>query len=215
MRIIAAAIALVLFCGPAVALDSSKSNYEDLVARAEAGDTALDYTALRMAYARTDNYDPYAKEIRPLYTVAVVMSGKNDCITATAAARQVLKIDYTFIQMHLLVGDCLKTFGDGRGAAREAAIAQGLSASLLASGDGKSLQTAYVVVTLAEESFVLVPLGITKQRHTAVGGDGHFYDRVAGVDKITSEPREVFFTADVILAGTARLMNKPPSGSHP
>lgn len=191
-----------------MALAQDPPKYEDLVARAEQGDATLDYTALRTSYAMSDSYDPYAMQTRPLFSAAWQAFEAKDCTTAVASARAMFKINYVTIPMHFVVSDCLKQAGDTAGADRENAVAHGLAKSLVDSGDGKSMATAYTVVTLSEEGFVTTMLGFKEEKQSLLAADGHQYDLLEGKDEKTGEPRAAYFNIDAIFAGMARKMRK-------
>jgi hypothetical protein len=187
--------------------------YEDLVARAERGDTALDYTALRNAYAVSAGYDPYGMKSKPLFSAAWKAFEAGDCTTALASARAMFAINYVTIPIHFVVGDCLRRAGDVAGADREEAIGRGLADSLRNSGDGKSTETAYKVVTLSEEGFVLTMLGFKEEQQSLLRDkDGHQYDLVEGRDEKTGEMRRAYFNVDALFAGMAKSLGLKESG---
>jgi hypothetical protein len=203
-RILLGVVLAVLLAGPAAA-----DAYTDLVARAEQGDATLDYAALRNAYALSDHYDPYAAQTRPLFDAAWNAFQAKDCNRAVASARAMFAINYVTIPMHFVVSDCLRQAGDAAGADREAAIARGIAKSLLDSGDGKSIATAYHVVSLNEEGFVLTMLGFHEEKQALLSDGGHQYDLLEGKDEKTGEPRSAYFNIDAIFAGEAKMLGKP------
>ncbi len=207
MRLAVLCLAAVLASGASAA---DAPTYEDLVARADAGDATVDYTALRLAYVQSATYDPYAMQTRPLFAAAWQAFQAKDCTTAVASARAMFKINYVTIPMHFVVSDCLKQAGDTAGADREAAIARGLAESLRNSGDGKSLDTAYVVVTLSEEGFILSMLGFKEERQALLNHDGHQIDLLEGKDDQTGEARSAYFNVDAPFAGLARQFSGKP-----
>ena len=193
-----------------VAAAGEAAKYQDLVARAEAGDVSLDYTALRLSYALSDSYDPYALQTADLFNAAWNAFQAKDCATAMAKTLALLKINYVSIPMHFVRADCLAQSGDKPGSDRETAVARGLARSLLASGDGKSIATAYVVVTLSEEVFVLSDLGFSKEKQSLLKDGDHFYDLLEGRDAKTGESRSAFFNVDALFAGMARKLTGEP-----
>lgn len=203
-------IALSFLLWPIAAM-AEGPKYQDLVARAEEGDATLDYTALRLSYALSDSYDPYARETAELFSAAWNAFQAKDCATALAKTQALLKINYVSIPMHIVRSDCLAQAGDKTDADRELAIGRGLARSLLASGDGKSAATAYVVVTLSEEGFVLSNLGFNKEEQSLVRDGGHFYDLLNGRDAKTGEMRSALFNVDALFAGMARELTGPPA----
>jgi hypothetical protein len=153
--------------------------YDDLTAKAAAGDRSVDFTALRSAYPFTQQWDAFSKTTAPLMEQANAAAKGKDCDTALEKLDEVLKLDYTIIVAHRVRSDCLK----GNAAHIESRIADGLMDSLKRGGDGKSENTAYPVMTMHEERDLLAAKHIVlKTRETEVrGSDGHFYDVVHGI----------------------------------
>jgi hypothetical protein len=201
-RILLGVVFALLLATPATA-----DAYTDLVARADHGDATLDYTALRNAYALSDHYDPYGMQTKPLFSAAWEAFQAKDCNRAVASARAMFAINYVTVPMHFVVSDCLRQTDDAAGADREAAIARGLAKSLLDSGDGKSIATAYHVVSLNEEGFVLTMLGFHEEKQALLSDGGHQYDLLEGRDEKTGEPRSAYFNVDALMAGMARELD--------
>lgn len=171
----------------AAALVAERKQYQDrfadLVARAEAGDKKVDYTALRTAYIYSEHWDFYSPQVVGLLQQAAAAQKGGDCATALSATDDLLKLNFTVSEAHELRHDCLED--TDRGQARiESDIADGLTDSILASGDGESEKTAYVVNTQEEENRVLVHKHYQlRGRQTEVrGADGHFYDTVTAIE---------------------------------
>ncbi len=159
-----------------------QARYADLARRAVEGDSSVDFTALRVAYPYTDQWDPFGNKTAALMDQAAAASMGKDCATALAKLDEVLKLDFTIDAAHALRSDCLAETGDGPSAKVESAIADGLIRSLMNGGDGNAERTAYVVMTEREEMDVLANRHLVlKIRQTEVrGSDGHFYDEVQG-----------------------------------
>jgi hypothetical protein len=153
--------------------------YDELTARAASGDKSVDFTALRAAYPFTQQWDAYGRTIAPLVEQADAAAKGKDCATALEKVDEVLKIDYTAIEAHRVRRDCLK----GDAARIESRIADGLMDSLKRSGNGKTEETAYPVMSLHEEKDLLIEKHIVlKTRDTEVrGSNGRFYDVVHGI----------------------------------
>jgi len=156
-----------------------QSTYDELSTRAASGDKSVDFTALRAAYPFTQQWDAYGRTIAPLVEQANAAAKGKDCATALAKIDEVLKVDYTAIEAHRVRSDCLK----GDAGRVESRIADGLMDSLNRSGNGKTENTAYPVMTLHEEKELLVEKHIVlKTRDTEVrGSNGRFYDVVHGI----------------------------------
>lgn len=157
----------------------AQATYDDLTAKAVAGDSSVDFTVLRAAYPFTEQWDAFGKTSGPLLEQATAAAKGKDCGTALQKLDEVLKVDYTVIAAHRVRSDCLK----GHAARIESRIADALIDSLKRGGNGKSEETAYPVMTLHEERDILAEKHIIlKTRDVEVrGSNGHFYDVAHGI----------------------------------
>jgi hypothetical protein len=207
---LAFAVLVTLIASAAFAEGSPEPVYAELVARAESGDATLNYSNLRLSYSRSASYDPDGKQTAALFSAAWNAFQARDCRTALDRSAELLKINYVSIPMHFVRSDCLKQAGDQPGSDRELAIGRGLANSLLTSGDGKSTATAYVVVTLSEEGFVLTALGIRAEKQALLMADDGPYDLISGSDEKTGEPCSTYFRAGAIMSGVMQNLARPP-----
>jgi hypothetical protein len=198
-------------CSPAFAANAS---YAVLVAKAQRGDTDTDYTALRLAYAASYAYDPYSANTRDLFAAAWAALQADDCATAMKKSDALLALDFTNIPVHAIREKCLAKAGDTAAAARELDAGKGLALSLLSSGDGKSVATAFVVVTLGEEEFVLVHFGIDEKKQLLIYDHGRPFDVIEGVDKSSGQKVDICFDVSNLFAGMSRKLKDaaPPDG---
>ncbi|MGA2563089.1 MAG: hypothetical protein ABSF96_05955 [Steroidobacteraceae bacterium] len=184
----------------------AQDTYDDLTAKAAAGDRAVDFTALRASYPFTKQWDVYGKTSAPLMEQANAAAKGKDCVTALEKIDEVLKIDYTIIAAHRVRSDCLK----GDAARIESRIADGLMDSLTRGGNGKSETTAYPVMTVHEETDILKDKRIViKTRDVAVrGSNGRFYDVVHGVSIWNNEIhfQDVYFDVSTEVTGRSSAM---------
>ncbi len=91
-----------------------------------------------------------------------------------------LKVDYTYPLIHLIRSVCFRELGDSARAVREDAIYRSLTKSIMAGGDGKSPEAAFVVVLLTEERFVLMALDIDEKMQAMATKAGRNCDRIDG-----------------------------------
>jgi hypothetical protein len=169
-----------------------QATYDDLSARAAAGEKTVDFTVLRFAYPFTQQWDAFSRTSAPLMEQASAAAKGKDCDTALEKLDEVLKIDYTIIVAHRVRSTCLK----GDAARIESRIADGLMDSLKDGGNGKSEKTAYPVMTLHEERDILGEKHIVlKTRDVEVrGSNGRYYDVVHGISLWNGiSVKEVYF----------------------
>ena len=178
----------------------AQATYDDLAAKATAGDQSVDFTALRASYPFTEQWDAFGKTAAPLMEQANAAAQGKDCTTALEKIDEVLKIDYTMIAAHRVRSDCLK----GKVSHIEARIADGLMDSLKSGGNGKSERTAYPVMSLREERDLLKEKHIVlKTRDTEVrGSNGRFYDVVHGIELWNGfSVKDVYFDVTAEVSG--------------
>jgi len=188
----------------AMAAPPASSLYTELVAAAEWGHSKVDFRKLRYSYAFSGQYDPYGFRTRGLFNELTNALGAGDCGIVLRKADELLRDDYTSIEIHAARHKCLLRLGNRKDASREAAIEKGLAESILNSGDGKSAPTAYVVVTLAEERYVLSHLGITATRQRLLFREQTPFDLISGTSGPAQREASVYFNVAALLASTQR-----------
>lgn len=198
--------ALMLALIPAAADPAPEKTFEQWVAMAEAGDPAVDYTALRQAYVRSPGYDGYGMSWADKRKAFAANGESRDCAKGLALSADILKIDYTYTVAHLLRSVCLRQQGDLAGSEREKFIFRGLLQSVLASGDGNSPKTALVVFTMAEERFVLSYFDLTEKMQALVVDGGHNFDRIDAVEAKTGKPKTLYFNVDAMFGSLSRQL---------
>jgi hypothetical protein len=185
-----------LLCDPAMAAEPS---YDDLVAQVKSGKLDIDYSALRLSFASSPRYDPYgAVLIKAKAMISAYSAG--DCTGALASAKEILEIDFVEMDAHIVTGLCLKKAGDEDGARKERAVYDGLVNSVLKSGDGKTPQTAFSVISISEEYKVLAALGLARGTQSLVNAQGSSFDRLDAKSKTTGDPVTLYFNVDRMLA---------------
>jgi hypothetical protein len=166
------------------------------VAQIKGGNLDLDYTAFRYAYAASPNYDPYDFNVANQRNAIRSSYNAGDCDAAMAAANEILKVNFVQIDAHFVTGLCQKKAGNEEGARVGRTVADRLLKSVLTSGDGKTPQTAFVVIAIDEEYKVLGILGLVPGRQLLVKVDGADFDRLEAKAKNTGETVTLYFNID-------------------
>ena len=178
---------------------TASDNYENLLAKLTAGDTKIDFTALRLAYTRSKNADPYGADHdkRRQMNAAVI---ENRCDEAMKIADALLAVIYLSPETHAAKSACYRAAGDNAKAEFHKAIYLGLINSILARGDGSSPGTAYVVITTEEEYAVMRALGLTVWNQQYVRNGEHMFELLSGTDDRNKRTAIVYFNVDIPLA---------------
>jgi hypothetical protein len=181
--------AFAILAAPAHAAES----YESLAAKARAGEAGVDFAQLRALYAQSRAYNPYGTVITAATAAMRKAAAEDNCAETMKAAALVFQANPADIEAHYAAALCHKGHGDpARALYHEAAFKQ-LLAALLASGDGKSPQTAIKVISPGEEFFALSMLGLEPKDQALVQTDGKLYDLFTVVSEKTGEKSEIFF----------------------
>ena len=203
----AAAALFLLLAHPALGGEAeAESQYEKLLARVKSFDRTMDFAALRLAFTETPAYDPYGgdKDAQGAMDGALD-EGKHE--KAVELAEAVLAKKYVDLDAQLVCCIAYKELGNEEKAAFHRFVMHGLIDSILNSGDGKDAATAYVVIEVGEEYFILNVFGCRMKQQALVGHDGHMVDRMDVVDR---EGRELalFFNIDLPFSWLQKKMGK-------
>lgn len=189
---------MVTACTPLATREQVKSapSYNELLERAKRGDRDLDYQALRYAYAASPGYHPYGGSLRALKTAMGKAYREKDCARVNGEAAKILEIDYVDIDAHMLADLCFRQLGDTARAEFHRAAARGLMRSILQSGDGKSPESAFVVIAVDEEYSLIGAMSLKVQKQSLVNRDGHAYDRMDVTGADADKADVLFFNVD-------------------
>jgi len=113
-----------------------------------------------------------------------------------------LSIDYTSMLAHKILRQTYKMIGDSINSAKYKAIQFGLLNSIVKKGDGKSCETAWPVIQITEEYFILSMIGATLQKQSIVN-DGGICDKMDV--KEDGNLKTYYFETSKVFAGYKNL----------
>ena len=211
--VFASVLSFLIDCGTTFA-QSPAPSYEQMLAHARAGDSGVDYQALRFAYAAKPDFNPYGLTGASHRDGMFKAYQAGDCVTAAKEASQVLDVNFVNLDAHIISDMCYGRLGKEADRAREHAIATGLIRSIMDSGDGKTQQTAFVVISVDEEYSLLRVLRLKPGRQSLVEGDAHKIDQL-DTTRPDGQTQSVFFNVDRVFAAYGNLKGKPPPKPQP
>ncbi len=136
-----------------------------------------------------------------------------DWNTALAAANALLDLNYTDIEAHLMCAAAYEKRGDGTQALFHRTVARGLAKSIADSGDGKTVDTGFVVIAVPEEYQFLAVNGFAVRQQALLQGKNGPVDAMTVVDRKTNETRTFYFDVARVFAGYGRVLGGAKSGS--
>jgi hypothetical protein len=143
-----AILVLLLISSPAVATDDTETKYRDLVAAAKSGQP-VDWQALRFAYAESSAFDLLGVKSAAARKAMFEALRTDDYTGALAQANLILDQNFVDIDAHFVTEIANAKLGNADEAKKQHAIIIGLLRSI-ETGDGKTPETAFTVITVAE-----------------------------------------------------------------
>jgi hypothetical protein len=167
---------LLFLAGPATRVVGQQapplqdSTYHQLLARLKTRDTTIDFTALRLAFAASEDYAPYGSDADVHCDSLSAALEHGDFRRALNEADSALAIDYLDVRTHVLRAYAAEQLGDDAAASWHRAVATLLVRSVAQSGTG-AVDSPYVVISVAEE-YALLDMTGYRRTLQAVGQCG-------------------------------------------
>ena len=183
---------LALLVLPAASWSKDRSSeYSDLLAALKAGETKVDYGRLRLSYEDSSEHKK-AKDTSAEQKLMFSAFQAKDFAVALKQADAILDNEYINLDAHFVAYIASRELGDSAKADFHRAVFRGLIDSIQNSGDGKSPEKAWVVISVHEEYVLLRVLGYKPSQQSLVQKNGHFYD-VMKVNRIEDGSDATFY----------------------
>ena len=145
-----------------VAIPRYDDKYSKLVRQLEAGKTNINYREFRDSFLESEQFKVAANQKPDLDTLRKTMHElmkKSKYAEIVEVAKKMRSIDYTDMEAHKILQQTYKILRDARNQKKYHDIEFGLLNSIVKNGDGKTCQTAWPVIQVTEEYFILDMLG--------------------------------------------------------
>jgi hypothetical protein len=145
-----------------VAIPRYTDDYSKTVRQLEAEQTNINYRDFRDSFLESEQFKVAAEKKPDLDSLRKTMhelmkTAKYPDILEVA--KKMLSIDYTDMEVHKVLQQTYKILGDAPNQKKYHDIEFGLLNSIVKNGDGKTCQTAWPVIQITEEYFILDMLG--------------------------------------------------------
>ena len=171
----------------------AKKRYKELLEKAKKGE-AVDFREMRLAFFETPEYSPLTGMFD--YRALNGALGQGDYPGAIKAAEAVLERNFVDLNAHMVAYIAHRETKNEEKAKYHRTIADGLLESIKATGDGKSVATAFEVISISEEYAMFRALGVRAIKQSLVHDKGHSYDAVVVVDPRTNQQTTYYFNVD-------------------
>ncbi len=186
-------------------------SYAELLEAAKRDPDSVDFRELRLACAKTDDYNPYYLDDKDASSINDLME-QGDMAGAAQQVNQLLEANYLDIQWHIAAAAIYHELGDGLRTDYHKRFAFRLLDSILDYGDGKTPETAFIVINVGEEYAVLRALRLELKQQSLIELGGHSYDQIDGIQPDTGETCTLYFNIDLPFS-TLSHISKPAAGS--
>lgn len=192
-----AALAFLLAAGAGLAQkEQTQSEYASLLARVKKGDPSVDFKQLRFSYMESPERHS-AKDTSKEETGMFQALNAKDYKKAIEDADAVLAGAFVNMNAHFVEYVAYRELQNPVLSDFHKSVFSGLLKSLTDSGDGKTEETAYVVISVDEEYVLLNVLGLHADKQDVEHDGGHSYDLLEAVDPQTHEPVKLYFNVDI------------------
>jgi hypothetical protein len=172
---------------------AAQARYDALVAQARKGDAPVDMAELRRAFTETPAYHGTMMSV---YQSLWAPLGKGDFPAALRRAESVLDGNYVEVNAHMVASIAHQQLGNAARSAYHQQIANGLLRAIMATGDGASPQTPWVVIDMTEEYALLRVLNLSLRSQALSTAGGVSMDVLHVIDARTNEPRTIYINVD-------------------
>jgi Domain of unknown function (DUF4919) len=170
--------------------EQAPHQYVQLVERAKKGDSTVSFKELRRVFG---DWQCQKHSDAPDRQAMVDAFEKKDYAKAVELVEGVLDYEYVHRGMHLAAEDAYRHLGNTTKADEHKAVAEKLLDALLTSGDGKSAKTAFFVLSIREEYFIMSQLGYKPSSQALVSEGDRMFDVLSGTDSKTGNQVSLYF----------------------
>ena len=141
-----------------ITIPDSNDKYSEFVRQLEAGETNIDFLEFRESFLASEQFKKshnQSKFFDSLEQVMYVRMDEKDYQGVIATTIEMLSIDYTSMLAHKILRQTYEILDQPEKAEQYKSIQFGLLKSIVQNGDGKSCETAWPVIQIEEEYFIL------------------------------------------------------------
>ena len=188
-----------------VIIPNFNDKYCDYIKKLEAGKTDIDYQDFRFSFIESEQFkiaNEKSKDLDSLKNAMYVQMDKSNYQEIIKITKQMLSIDYTSMIAHKILRQTYQIVGDTINAAKYKTIQFGLLTSIVKKGNGQSCSTAWPVIQINEEYFILEMLGAKLQKQS-IYNKGGLCDKMEV--KVDGKKKTYYFETSKVFEGYEKL----------
>ena len=184
-----------------IIVPTHNDKYSTYVQMLERGETDIDYQDFRFSFLESKQFLIASKRKDDLDNLKKQMYAemdKSNYKEIVSITQQMLSIDYTNMLAHKILRQTYSILGDSVNAQKYKTIQFGLLHSIVDKGDGKTCETAWPVIQISEEYFILNMLG-AKTQQQSLYNEGGLCDKMDVV--VDGEKKTYYFEVSKVFEG--------------
>jgi hypothetical protein len=186
---------------PQVIIPTFNDKFCDYIKKIEAGETDIDYQDFRFSFIKSEQFKVASSKLSEFQNLKKEMyeqMDKSNYPELIKITKQMLSIDYTSMIAHKILRQTYKITGDTVNAAKYKTIQFGLLNSIVKKGDGKTCETAWPVIQISEEYFILEMLDAKLQKQS-IDNEGGLCDKMDV--KVDGTKKTYYFETSKVFEG--------------
>jgi hypothetical protein len=177
-----------------------KSEYALLVERVRGGDSSIDFRRLRISYAESPEFEASKSlDLSQQKKAAFAALNSRDFRTAVQVAGSLLEASFVDMDSHFVKYIAHGELREQEQSKFHKMVFTRLLKSITDDGDGKSMATAYHVISIAEEYTLMRVFRMALIRQKLLREAGHAYDAMDVKDLNSGATATLFFNVDIPL----------------
>lgn len=172
------------------------SEYASILARVKNGDLSIDFQRLRYSYMDSPERHAAKATIKERQDMITSLN-KKDYKKAVQKADVVLANEFVDMDAQFVEAVAHRELQETEKADFHKAVFNGLLKSITDSGDGKSKESAFVVISVDEEYVVLRVMGLRPNKQSVAHDGGHSYDVMETIDSASGKAVTLYFNVDI------------------
>ena len=178
---------------------SKMPKYESLLKKVKKGNKEINYFDFRMSFTRSKDYKPSNPELDSLRKKMIQELNSKEYKNAIKLADSILSKEYIDMYAHYTCYYAYTAMGDTVKASFHVFIMDRLLNSIIESGDGKSKESAFLIISSNEEYFLIFiyKLQVTEKSFTNLNGEP--IDVFKAVDPETKDSFELYFNTSLMI----------------
>lgn len=171
--------------------DEQSFNEEKTLALAQ--DPRTNFDALRFSYTQTSAYQPWASREHQAGLLLLEAQEEGDFELCLALADAILKNNFTSLLGHFGSASCNLALGNSEESTFHAWVLQGLIDSIRSSGNGETIESAYICYSPTEMRDFVRMLDLLMYRQEYVGTGSKQIERIYAIDTHNDENVTLYF----------------------